>query len=80
MTVQNHTICPRRPVRSMVYIWEITERQLAGLPHGILTPCRSDRSPPLREPYDVILVGAVAGRVYHYHPDCHRQPEAPGLE
>ena len=47
---------------------EIAKRQFASLPHGSFTPTVVlTEPPPLLGP----VSRAVAGREYHYHPDCH---------
>ena len=60
---------PLAPRVLVVLHREIAKRQFASLPHGSFTPTVVlTEPPPLLDP----VSRAVAGREYHYHPDCHR--------
>ena len=59
---------PLAPRVLVVLHREIAKRQFASLPHGSFTPTVVLTDPsPLLDP----VSRAVAGREYHYHPDCH---------
>ena len=59
---------PLAPRVLVVLHREVAKRQFALLPHGSFTPAVVlTEPPPLLDP----VSRAVAGREYHYHPDCH---------
>ena len=59
---------PLAPRVLVVLHREVAKRQFALLPHGSFTPTVVlTEPPPLLDP----VSRAVAGREYHYHPDCH---------